>query len=828
MGVTLGVRRAGVLSLLVLALLVPARAGAATVDAGGLRAQLGLNPWHLTFEDRRGREVLRELTGGSGPSGALGFHSPLGWAHATKATVVSTGRRRATLRVATSDPAGRFFNVRVSGRPIGGVIDVDAEVAGPGAGLVDMVGVGFRARAGERYIGFGERSNGVNQRGGVVRNYVSEGPYQQAEYPFLTAFIPPPGYNTRRDATYYPVPWLLSTNGYGVLVRNHEESRFRLGSEQGDEWSVEVDAQKLRYQVFAGPRPRDALRRMTALTGRQPPAEAPFFFGPWFQEDTGDQESIEILRAADAPASVGQTYTHYLPCGDHQGNEDGQRERTALYHRNGLAVTTYFNPMICTDYDPVYQQAVDAGVLHRDITGQPYVYKYTGSTIFFVSQFDFSNPATTSFYGNLLAEAVGHGYDGWMEDFGEYTPPDVVSHDGTPGPAMHNRYVTLYHRAARTYASATDKPLARFNRSGWTGAAAESQIVWGGDPTTSFDFDGLESAVYNGLSMGASGVSLWGSDIGGFFALSVPQTTPELLARWLEFGFASGVMRTQANGFDLVPSERAQIFDGGILPVWRRYAKLRTQLYPYLAAAQRVYDRTGLPMMRSLALMYPGDRRGAALEDEYLFGPDLLVAPVVTEGARHRSVYLPKGRWVNFWKAVRYLKQRGGGFALRRAKAVPGRRSLRVRAPLAELPMFVRAGAVLPMLPSDVDTLAGYGREEGLVHLRDRRGQMTLLTFPRGKSARPIGDGENVISREGRFGWALAVRGKVRRRYSLQASMATLRRPFAPCAMSVDGRRLPGSAWSWSRRAKVLRVSFRARRGLLVAHRCRSVALPGR
>ena len=223
-------------------MLVPARAGAATVDAGGLRAQLGLNPWHLTFEDRRGREVLRELTGGSGPSGALGFHSPLGWAHATSATVVNAGRRRATLRVETNDPAGRFFNVRVSGRPIGGVIDVDAEVAGPGAALVDMVGVGFRARAGERYIGFGERSNGVNQRGGVVRNYVSEGPYQQAEYPFLTAFIPPPGYNTRRDATYYPVPWLLSTSGYGVLVRNNEESRFRLGTEQGDVWSVEVDA----------------------------------------------------------------------------------------------------------------------------------------------------------------------------------------------------------------------------------------------------------------------------------------------------------------------------------------------------------------------------------------------------------------------------------------------------------------------------------------------------------------------------------------------------------------------------------------------------------
>ncbi len=218
--------------VLLVGLWLPPRRRGVTVSSGGLRADVQLDPWRITFEDRRGRAVLRELAGGSGPSGALGFHSPLGWAHATSAELVSGGGRRATLKVETSDPAGRYFNVRVSGRPIGGVIDVDAEVAGPGAELVDMVGVGFSARAGERYIGFGERSNGVNQRGGVVRNYVSEGPYQQAEYPFLAAFIPPPGYNTRRDATYYPVPWLLSTSGYGVLVRNHEESRFRLGSEQ--------------------------------------------------------------------------------------------------------------------------------------------------------------------------------------------------------------------------------------------------------------------------------------------------------------------------------------------------------------------------------------------------------------------------------------------------------------------------------------------------------------------------------------------------------------------------------------------------------------------
>src|SRR5262249_44238573 len=160
-----------------------------------------------------------------------------------------------------------------------------------------------------------------------------------------------------------------------------------------------------------------------------------------------------------------------------------------------------------------------------------------------------------------------------------------------PGPEMHNLYPALYHGAAYAYSRRAPRPLARFNRSGWTGAARVSQLVWGGDPSTGFGFDGLRSAIANGLTIGASGVSLWGSDIGGYFALTLPQTTPDLERRWIEFGFASGVMRTEANGF---PSNdtRAQIFDPDVLPVWVRYARLRTQLEPYLAAADRQYNAT--------------------------------------------------------------------------------------------------------------------------------------------------------------------------------------------------------------------------------------------
>jgi alpha-glucosidase (family GH31 glycosyl hydrolase) len=403
-----------------------------------------------------------------------------------------------------------------------------------------------------------------------------------------------------------------------------------------------------------------------------------------------------------------------------------------------------------------------------------------------------------------------------MEDFGEYTPTDAQSSDGTPGPVMHNRYPRLYHQAAHEFSAAAGKPLARFNRSGWTGTARESQIVWGGDPSTDWGFDGLASAVTNGLTMGLSGVSLWGSDIGGFFTLASPQLTPELLARWIEFGAVSGVMRTQANGFSLGDrGPRAQITDAPVLPVWRRYAKLRTQLYPYVAAAARAYGRSGLPIMRHLALGFPGDARASAREDEFMFGPDLLAAPVVEPGARTRSLYLPRGRWVNLWRAARY-RGRDGSLHLRRAVASRGGRVVKVAAPLDELPLFARAGTILPLLAPDVDTLTGYGRTRGLVHLGDRSRRLRLLAFPRGRSRAA---GADVRSIEGRGSWRLVVRSRRTRRIALEASLATLARPFRPCSLRLRGRPLSRRSWSYSRRTQGLRVSFRARSATLAVRR---------
>jgi sulfoquinovosidase len=781
-------------TLACLAMASPAAAAVdRTVDAGALRATVSASPFAIDFRDTDGRLALRETGVGSGV------------AHGT---AVTSERRDGAAYLATlATDAGGTFGLRVE--PDGdGVIRV--ALAGGGGPTTTTT---FAAASGERYLGFGERSNAVDQRGNDVQDQVSEGPYQPAEQPFIAAFVPPAGYQPRADATYYPVPWLLSTRGYGVLDDDADTSTFHLGG--AGTWSVEVNGAAQALRVFAGPTPAAALKRFTARTGRQPAAAAPWYFGPWWQPSGDEKQDIATLRAAGAAGSVAQTYTHYLPCAAQTGRADAERQRTALFHAAGLAVTTYFNPMICTSH-PRYGEARAKGVLTRNALGQPYEYRYTGSSQFLVGQFDFSAPGAAAFYGSLLGEAADAGYDGWMEDFGEYTPPDSVSADGRPGAQEHNLYPTLYHAAARAFAARLDRPLARFNRSGWTGTAKFAQIVWGGDPTTGWGFDGLQSAVRNGLTMGLSGVSLWGSDIGGYFALSEPQTTPELLVRWIEMGFASGVMRTQANGFALADSPRAQIFDPDVLPVWVRYARLRTQLEPYLAAAERSYDATGMPIMRHLALEWPGDPRATARDDEYMFGDDLLAAPVMTPGATTRTLYLPAGRWVDVWRSLALDAAQSP--VLGAARMLEGGRDVTLPAPRAELPLLARAGALLPLLPADVETLTGYG--SGLVHLGDRAGRLVLLGWPgTGVSRAKLDTGESISLRERGRRLDLRVHGRRTRRLAFQLSLTALPRAMRPCSVHARGGRV--SDWRFDRATKVLRMNVRVRSGVAVVAPCR-------
>ena len=393
--------------------------------------------------------------------------------------------------------------------------------------------------------------------------------------------------------------------------------------------------------------------------------------------------------------------------------EDAQPGRTADAHAAGVAITTYFNPMICSNYQPAFGEAAQAGALTETATGDPYLYRYGADVdqAFLVGQFDFFSAAGSAAYAARLDEAIDDGYDGWMEDFGEYTPLDSVSAGQIHGSRAHNPYATRYHCAAFDATAAGPQPIVRFQRSGWTGAAACADVVWGGDPTTAWGFDGLRSAVTQAISAGSSGIGVWGSDIGGFFALADKRLTPELLMRWVQLGAVSPVMRTQANGVALPPKSRPQVTDPDQIDNWRRYTKLHTQLYPYLAGAVDTYRRAGCRRFAIWRSSTPATRPPRRARTSSCSAPTCSPRRCSSPARPSAALYLPRGRWIDLWRSAVY-RDRSGGIALRRAKAVRGGREVTVPAPLTELPLLVRAGAVLALLPPKVDTLAEYGRAD--------------------------------------------------------------------------------------------------------------------
>ena len=804
-----------------------AQAETRKVTTPGLTATIETDPWSLTFTDGGGRPVLQETGTSSSTPGRLGFSRGGVWYHAARADAVREANGTLTAVLATNDPLATTIALTIS--PAG---DRHITTSAVVSQTATATGIAFATPDDEGFYGFGERSNAVDQRGKSVTNRVEDGPYPTQDNAYVASSNPPYGEGDRPDSTYYPIPWLLSSRGYGFLINGDPTSRFHLADQDADAWSADIDGRELRFEVYGGPKPIDSLRLFTQDTGRQPASRAQWVFGPWFQ--TGQPNTIPLdeeagiikkLHDADAPASAAETQLHFLPCGRQRGLDDYLAKRTQQFHDAGLAHIGYFNPSICESYEPAYDQAVAAGVLQRDALGRSSSYPSfvggddpLGFTQEPIVQFDFSNPATQPFYGRLVKDAYDRGYDGWMEDFGEYTAPDAQSHDGTPADAMHNRYPTDYHCTVNRIENGLERPLTRHQRSGWIGSARCADIVWGGDPSTIWGFDGLSSTITQGVGIGMSGVGRWGSDIGGYTSFGAGTTqpgieeerlTPEMLKRWIQMGAVSPVMRTKRTGIAVPDYTRPQVFDDEIIGTWRRYTKLHTQLYPYLLAADAEYRATGMPIMRHALLTDPADARARAQDGQFMFGDSLLAAPVVAPGQTTKDVYAPRGVWLDFNRSVRYVDRTGAYVPLPAGKVLSGRTTYKLDAPLERLPMLIKAGSVLPLLPADVDTLSDYG--SGVVHLKDRRNAMTLLAFPRGTSTSRFDATGAVKSVERHRKWKLTIRSDRARAFTVRATLWSLRKPFRPRSVRLHGRRL-----HFSFRGGVLTFKAKVRSGAVV------------
>jgi alpha-glucosidase (family GH31 glycosyl hydrolase) len=290
---------------------------------------------------------------------------------------------------------------------------------------------------------------------------------------------------------------------------------------------------------------------------------------------------------------------------------------------------------------------------------------------------DFSNPAARAWWWGAHQDLVRLGVGAWWLDGGE-GPPETATLAGGTGTELHNIYDRLRHRAFAEGEAATrpDQRAFLLCRSGAAGMQRFGSSTWSGDVNN--DFPTLEAQVPLGLNTGLSGVPYWGTDVGGFFH-PVPET-PELYARWFQMGAFSPIFRSHG----WVWREHVPWAHGPeVEAICRTYVELRYRLLPYTYTLAWQAHTLGLPLMRPLVLNYPDDPRAWQLDHEYLWGDDLLVAPVTREGATAWPVYLPSGAWYDFWTGERH----------------EGPGGITVAAPLDRLPLFVRAGAILPLGP---------------------------------------------------------------------------------------------------------------------------------
>jgi alpha-D-xyloside xylohydrolase len=322
------------------------------------------------------------------------------------------------------------------------------------------------------------------------------------------------------------------------------------------------------------------------------------------------------------------------------------------------------------------------GVVARTAGGAPYLFgNVFGGTSALI---DFTNPAARSWWGRQIRDALDLGADGFMQDFGEEVMPGMVFHDGSRGLEMHNRYPALFHRTTRRILDAyvrrhPERQPFFFTRAGYTGrpgGAAYENANFPGDETTDWTkASGLASQTPDMLNRAVGGAFGFTTDIGGFFDVGPYQaTTKELFLRWAEWAALSPMFRLHGSVF--AGTHTPWSYDHETLRVYKRLERLHLRARPLIARLWRHADATGVPVTRPLWLAYPHDPVAAKQDQEWLLGPDVLVAPVVTQGSTSRSVYLPRGCWRNPHSGER----------------VSGPGARRVAAPLARLPYFVRCG----------------------------------------------------------------------------------------------------------------------------------------
>ncbi len=494
-------------------------------------------------------------------------------------------------------------------------------------------------------------------------------------------------WGTTSQSSYKYVPFLQSSRGYGLFFHTSTAVTVQAGTPSMRSALACVHAPTLDLFIVFGNTPKEVLREYTLLTGRatMPPRWA---FGVWlsrcrYQTRAEVEEVANRARAEDVPCDVLHIDPAWLErpglsC-DFVSSEQAFPDLAGMMQalgKQGFKISLWELPYV-TSQSRHYQEAAQAGYFLKDEQGQPICADFGVPPVdgHIRAVLDFTNPAARAWWQEQHRPWLRAGVAVFKTDFGEGVPLAARAWNGMTGAELHNLYPLLYTAAVHeVITQETGRPGMVWGRSGWAGIQ-RYPAQWGGDPKT--DTWAMRSSLWGGLSMALSAPGIWSHDIGGFYG---PPPSPELYMRWTQFGMFSPL--TRAHG--TTPREPWE-FGPQALSIFRRYAKLRTRLNPYLYAMAWETHAHGLPMLRPLLLEFPDDPVTARIDDSYLLGNALLVAPVFSDSPEPvaRQLYLPQGEWIDFWTDERH---KGGSYITRIS-------------PLDTIPVYIRAGSILSLGP---------------------------------------------------------------------------------------------------------------------------------
>lgn len=574
---------------------------------------------------------------------------------------------------------------------------------------LDADGVMCKARlhlqmsSSERLFGTGERYSRLELRGLEVDHYV----YNE--------------YRSQGMKTYMPVPFYISTQGYGLFLNTPLYSKFAFGTVSSDLLTVEVnmsaEEQSMQAFLFVG-EPLDIISSFTTITGF-PELPPKWSFGPWMSSNNWDSQhevkrQVELTNHYEIPSTVivleqwSDEATFYIfndaqyeaVPGDQAlryddftfpewGRWPNPKQMVEELHDAGLKVLLWQIPIQKYMYGLKHEQrdadeeAMLANSYHvRQSDGSEYRIPYNWFKDCLV--LDFTNEAASEWWFKKRAYLMDEiGIDGFKTDGGECIfGDDVQFADGSTGAQMRNLYPNTYVGA---YYNEVQRKTGgngiTFSRAGYTGAQ-RFPMHWAGDERSTYE--AFRSSVNAGLSCSMSGIPYWGWDLGGFHG-DIP--TAELFIRSTQMATFCPVMQYHAEtkgefNQDRTPWNIAErTGHPEVIGIYKQYADMRMNLLPYIYQQAEYSSKLGIPMMRAMFLVYPNDPACVTINDQYMFGDALLVAPVMEKEAFSREVYFPEGSWLSL-----FGQERIEGPALRT-----------VSADLSQIPVYLKADHVIAL-----------------------------------------------------------------------------------------------------------------------------------